>query len=190
MQLPRHCRADTAPKAPRTGGPHACGGTRRLIGRWAGSGLLAALVLVSGCATLGNLTTAADGASTTQADAVGAQRDLAAGIDLYDKGDYVAAIRTLLTSREIWQAPLPTRVTAHKYVAFSHCLSNRPRPCKQSFSDLLQLQPDFELAAAESGHPLWRDAFRQAKREVGAAGGSVAGSSAGSARQSLAQKTR
>ncbi len=120
----------------------------------------------------------------------GAQRDLAAGIDLYDKGDYVAAIRTLLTSREIWQAPLPTRVTAHKYVAFSHCLSNRPRPCKQSFSDLLQLQPDFELAAAESGHPLWRDAFRQAKREVGAAGGSVAGSSAGSARQSLAQKTR
>ncbi|MEO6269053.1 MAG: TssQ family T6SS-associated lipoprotein [Lautropia sp.] len=144
--------------------------------------MLAALVLVSGCATLGIPTTTADEPSSTQADTAGAQRDLAAGIDLYDKGDYVAAIRTLLTSREIWQAPMPTRVAAHKYVAFSHCLSNRPRPCKQSFSDLLQLQPDFELAAAESGHPLWRDAFRQAKRE--------AGGSDGSARQALAQRDR
>lgn len=185
MQQPRHCRADAAPKAPRTGGGHACGGRRRLIGQWAGAGLLAALVLVSGCATLGLPTTAAGEPGTTQVDAASAERDLAAGIDLYDKGDYVSAIRTLLTSREIWQAPMPTRVTAHKYVAFSHCLSNRPQPCKQSFSDLLQLQPDFDLAAAESGHPLWRDAFRQAKREASAVGGS-----AGSARQALAQRTR
>lgn len=136
-------------------------------------GMLALALLVSGCATLAAL----EGPATTdqvEADPSNvpgaAQRELAVGVDLYDKGEYVAAIRSLLTSGEIWRGPLETRVTAQKYVAFSHCLLNRPEPCKQSFSDLLRMKPDFELAAAEIGHPLWGAAFKQAKREATASG--------------------
>lgn len=95
-----------------------------------------------------------------------ADRELAAGVALYDNGDYVQAIRSLLTSQWIWVAPLETRVTAQKYIAFSHCLLNRPKPCMASFGDLLKIKPDFELAAAEAGHPQWGAAFKQAKRQA------------------------
>jgi hypothetical protein len=88
---------------------------------------------------------------------------------LYDKGDYVQALRALLTAQEIWRAPTETKVTAQKYVAFSHCLLNRPQPCKQSFRDLLRMKPDFELEAAEAGHPLWGAEFKQAKQELSSA---------------------
>lgn len=142
--------------------------------------LLAAAVAVSACATLGT----ADGGGGTHghgADGGGGassggaaaaavvetvDQELAAGIALYDQGEYVQAIRTLLTAQQIWSGPMQTRVTAQKYVAFSHCLLDRPVPCKASFSDLLGLKPDFELAAAEAGHPQWGAAFRQAKQEA------------------------
>lgn len=128
------------------------------------AGMLAAALALAGCATLG-----VPGSSTAAADSSdtgAAQLELAAGISQYDKGEYVAAIRTLLTSDQIWRGPMDSRVTAQKYVAFSHCLLNRPQPCKQSFSDLLRMKPDFDLAAAEAGHPQWGAAFRQAKREA------------------------
>ena len=166
----RTAAADAVKKSGRHPGP-------RLLARL---GMLAMALGLCGCATLAALgdTTPADATAGAQAGPqVGAQRDLAAGVDLFDKGDYVAAIRSLLTSEEIWRGPLQTRVTAQKYVAFSHCLLKRPQPCKQSFSDLLRMKPDFELAAAEVGHPLWGAAFREAKREA---------STAGSAEQALA----
>jgi hypothetical protein len=128
-------------------------------------GMLAMALGLCGCATPAPLGDTAP-AHAAMPDT---QRDLAAGVDLFDKGDYLAAIRSLLTSEEIWRGPLQTRVTAQKYVAFSHCLLKRPQPCKQSFSDLLRMKPDFELAAAEVGHPLWGAAFREAKREATAA---------------------
>ena len=112
--------------------------------------------MVTGCAALPSQ-------APTEA---AAQRELAAGIALYDQGEYVNAIRSLLTAQDIWQASLDIRVAAYKYVAFSHCLLNRPQPCKQSFSKLLSMKPDFELKAAEAGHPQWGAAFSEAKQEA------------------------
>jgi hypothetical protein len=131
-------------------------GRARLLTR---AGLVAAALAIAGCAHLETVT----GPVT---DAAEARRELDAGIALYDKGDYVNTIRSLLTAKEIWRAPIDTRVTAQKYLAFSHCLLKRPEPCQQSFRDLLKLKPDFELAAAEAGHPMWTAAFKQAKREA------------------------
>ena len=148
-------RPDTAPHEPETG-------SRGPIGLLARAGALATVLLVAACATPG-APTAADGPGST------AQRELAEGIELFDKGEYVASIRVLLTSDEIWRASLQTRVTAQKYVAFGHCLSNRPGPCEQSFRDLLRMKPDFKLAAAEAGHPQWGTAFKQAQRDAAAA---------------------
>lgn len=144
----------------------------RLMAR---AGMLAAAWTIAGCATFGGLA-ADDGRDSA------AQRELAAGIAFYDQGEYVQAIRSLLTAQNIWRAPLDTRVTAQKYVAFCHCLSNRPDPCKQAFSDLLRIKPDFELAAAEAGHPQWGAAFRRAKRELGTPSGAADGRLARSAR--------
>ena len=125
--------------------------------------LVASLLAVTGCAQL-NL------AGSAPVDQEQAQRELDAGIALYDKGEYVGAIRSLLTAREIWRAPVQTRVTAQKYVAFSHCLLDRREPCRQSFKDLLRLKPDFELAPAEAGHPQWGAVVARAKREATSAG--------------------
>lgn len=125
------------------------------------------LTLLGGCATLAEQPPAGmAGAGAVAADEAGARRELAAGVELYDKGDYVLALRSLLKAQGIWQASPDLRVTAHKYVAFSHCLLNRPKPCKQSFSDLLALKPDFELSPAEAGHPQWSGAFKQARQEA------------------------
>lgn len=154
-------RAGLPPANPASA-PNAAGGlSRRAL-------LLAAALAITGCAHLDTGGVFADNAE--------ARRELDAGIALYDKGDYVNTIRSLLTAREIWRAPVDTRITAQKYIAFSHCLLERPEPCKQSFRDLLKLKPDFELAAAEAGHPMWSAAFKQAKREAGPRGPLAQGS--------------
>jgi hypothetical protein len=134
----------------------------------AATGALALALALGGCATLAEPPEPAAAVATVAADEAEAKRELAAGVALYDKGDYVLALRSLLMAQVIWQASLDLRVTAHKYVAFSHCLLNRPKPCKQSFGDLLRLKPDYELAAAEAGHPQWSSAFKQAKLDAAA----------------------
>jgi hypothetical protein len=158
---------------PRQAGPRRHRHAADLLVRAA---LAAAVIALSACATVG----APDdnGSTTTTTIPAGASaattgdRELAAGVELYDKGEYVPAIRTLLTAQEIWSGPIETRVTAQKYVAFSHCLLDRPMPCKAAFGELLKMRPGFELSAAEAGHPQWGAAFAQAKQEA-AAGAAV-----------------
>jgi hypothetical protein len=166
--------------------PRAMGVKRRARLRAGVGAMLVATLVVAGCAT----PRAPAGADASEAAAVpaapdapqatadlaasaaaheAAQRELLSGIALYDQGRYVDAIRSLLTSQAIWGAAIGTRVTAQKYVAFSHCLLKRPQPCRDAFKDLLRIKPDFELAAAEEGHPQWSEAFRQAKRDAAAA---------------------
>ena len=55
------------------------------------------------------------------------------------------------------------QVTAHKYLAFIHCVSKRERQCRAHFRTALELNPSFELAPAEAGHPMWGPVFRKAK---------------------------
>lgn len=58
------------------------------------------------------------------------------------------------------------QLKARKFTAFSYCLSNRMTLCQQEFEKILQSQPDFDLAAAEAGHPSWGPSFRRAKARV------------------------
>ena len=55
------------------------------------------------------------------------------------------------------------QVTAHKYLAFIHCVSKRERQCRAHFRSALELNPKFELGPAEAGHPMWGPVFRSAK---------------------------
>ncbi|HZN23985.1 MAG TPA: TssQ family T6SS-associated lipoprotein [Burkholderiales bacterium] len=55
------------------------------------------------------------------------------------------------------------QVTAHKYLAFIHCVSKRERQCRAHFRTALELNSQFELGPAEAGHPMWGPVFRSAK---------------------------
>jgi len=84
------------------------------------------------------------------------------GIRLYNDGDFDGAIKRL-SARDLGNAPLPTRVAALKYIAFSYCVTSRPAQCRQSFDKALRLDPAFDLAPGEQGHPLWGPVFVKAR---------------------------
>ncbi|TFW30917.1 TssQ family T6SS-associated lipoprotein [Massilia horti] len=131
--------------------------------------MLAALaVSLAGCAELpffGDRDKPA--AAHRRASNVSAKRAPAAlreGIGLYNEGDFNGAIRRL-QSDEIANAPLATRLTALKYTAFSYCVTSRPAQCRQAFDKALRLDPSFDLAPGEYGHPLWGPVFARAKKD-------------------------
>jgi tetratricopeptide (TPR) repeat protein len=130
--------------------------------------LLAAASLLAGCADLPGFGGAAPARAHPSADAMArqhVQREPAAlreGIHLYNEGDYNAAIKRL-SSDEIADAPTGVRVKALKYTAFSYCVTNRAAQCQHAFEKALKLDPSFELAPGEHGHPLWGPVFAKAK---------------------------
>ena len=91
------------------------------------------------------------------------ENGLRVGIRLYNEGDFNGAIRRL-SARDVNNGPLATRLTALKYQAFSYCVTSRPAPCRQAFDRALRLDPSFDLAPGEHGHPLWGPVFTKAKQ--------------------------
>lgn len=94
-----------------------------------------------------------------------AEQELSAGLKSYEDGNYAQAqkhIQNALNSDLTFKSD---RVTAHKYLAFIHCASDRKKQCRASFKDALEINPDLQLSAAESGHPLWGPVFREVQAE-------------------------
>jgi hypothetical protein len=44
-------------------------------------------------------------------------------------------------------------------------VTNRTDQCRQSFERALRLDPSFDLAQGEHGHPQWGPVFTRAKRD-------------------------
>ncbi|MDR6501889.1 hypothetical protein J2785_005069 [Burkholderia ambifaria] len=82
----------------------------------------------------------------------------------YAAGDYGRTIALLSRAKEIDGADTDTQVAAHKLLAFSYCVTNRVMQCRAEFSKILDLNPRFDLSAAEKGHPVWGPAFEFARR--------------------------
>jgi hypothetical protein len=126
---------------------------------------LAAAALLSGCAGFPGFGPSAPSQPHPRADSMTATREPSAlreGIHLYNEGDYNGAIRCL-NSREIASSPVSTRVTALKYTAFSYCVTSRPSQCQHAFEKAIKLDPSFDLAPGEHGHPLWGPVFAKAR---------------------------
>lgn len=87
---------------------------------------------------------------------------LAKGVGEYEAGSYPQAEATLL-SPDIWAASDTIKISALKHLAFTYCVTERPALCRQSFERALQLDPNFDLTAAEHNHPLWGPEFKNAK---------------------------
>lgn len=87
---------------------------------------------------------------------------LQAGIKDYEDGRYPQASKNFeaALSAGLNQSG---KITAHKYLAFIHCVSKRERQCRGHFASALELDPAFELGPAEAGHPMWGPVFRSVK---------------------------
>ena len=87
---------------------------------------------------------------------------LKSGIKLYEDGRYAQAQKN-------FEAALNAglndsgKVSAHKYLAFIYCATKRERQCRGHFSSALEIDPAFELDAAEAGHPMWGPVFKSVK---------------------------
>ena len=101
------------------------------------------------------------------------ERALADGVGLYDAGDFNGAIKQLQGAKAIWEdtttpGGLANKVAAHKYIAFSYCVTNRRPQCRQQFVDAIKLDPNFNLEPAEMTHPIWGPEFDRAKKQASA----------------------
>jgi tetratricopeptide (TPR) repeat protein len=94
-----------------------------------------------------------------------AQDALDEGIELYDKGNFRGAITHLSKASEIWSADNEVQKEALKYMAFSYCITSRRTLCKKRFEKALKLDPAFDLAPGEKGHPHWGPVFARAKKQ-------------------------
>jgi Tfp pilus assembly protein PilF len=91
-----------------------------------------------------------------------ARNSLQLGLRHYEEGRYLEAYRRLKDALDEG-LPIKERVQAHKYVAFIYCVSNRPGECREEFRRALDVDPSFQLNAAEVGHPIWGPVFRSLK---------------------------
>lgn len=121
-------------------------------------GCAAAFALVAGCATID------PPAKPAVQEPPAARKELSAGIALYHAGDYAGAIKLFGASSEIWKADKAIQLDAIKYTAFSYCVTGRQANCKQQFEKAVKLDPSFDLAPGEKGHPLWSPVFDKVKK--------------------------
>lgn len=90
------------------------------------------------------------------------QAELAAGVRAYENGRLDDAAAYLQRSIDLGLSK-SDRVLAHKHLAFIHCALGREAQCRNEFRLVLAIQPSFELAPAEVGHPRWGPTFHSVK---------------------------
>lgn len=80
----------------------------------------------------------------------------------YDDADYNKAIKGF---QDALKETLTNanQISAHKFMAFSYCLTNRMTLCRMEFETIFTLDAGFDLAPAEAGHPSWGPSFRAVK---------------------------
>ncbi|WP_418515045.1 TssQ family T6SS-associated lipoprotein [Delftia sp. PS-11] len=91
------------------------------------------------------------------------EQELVDAIQMYVDGRYENAINALTPLSTAQELPMSSQVKALKYIAFSHCVEGRRKPCRQHFDMALALDPSFQLTEAEKGHPVWGREFSNAR---------------------------
>jgi hypothetical protein len=94
------------------------------------------------------------------------EKSLAEAVASFERGEYPAAMKQL--------SPLTTdpgldsngQLKALKTLAFSQCLTRAVVACRKTFERAFKLDPGFDLAAAEQGHPVWGPQFLSARKNM------------------------
>ena len=113
------------------------------------------LVLLAGCAVTG-------GESPLSLFQTKGEIALQAGIKNYEEGDYRDALIDLQSALGSGLNK-SAEIRAHKYSAFVYCVTGKEKLCRDEFKKVLELDPAFNLDAAEAGHPMWGPVFRGVK---------------------------
>ncbi len=95
-----------------------------------------------------------------------AEQQLDLGVKSYEDGDYKASTQELQAALELGLAAPTDRARAHKYLAFMVCVTGREKACRDEFRMALEADPNFALAPAEAGHPVWGRVVRSVKAEL------------------------
>ncbi|MCS3508061.1 hypothetical protein D3C87_1761680 [compost metagenome] len=122
------------------------------------SSLLGATVLLAGCAGISS-----QPESPPSAEALAQLQQVR---DTYGAGRYGEVIRTVATSDTLASSTKAVRIEAYKLQAFSYCVSRYAQLCEDSFARILALDPAFELAPNEAGHPSWGPVFQRARNQA------------------------
>ncbi|MBC8023685.1 MAG: TssQ family T6SS-associated lipoprotein [Burkholderiales bacterium] len=136
------------------------------------SAAVAAALLVAACAEMPKIFGGADAPKpaapqiTESSLRDRAAQQLADGVKQYEAGDYDNAVKNLTASLEHGLLSKADQSRARKYLAFSHCVSNREVHCRDEFRKAFEIYPDFVLAPAEDGHPIWGPIYRNVRTQL------------------------
>ncbi len=98
-----------------------------------------------------------------------AKEDLNLGLRQYERGEYDDAEKSLNASLDHGLLSKTEQSTARKYLAFIDCVSNREAQCRDEFRKAIEIDPAFDLAPAEAGHPIWGPVYRSVREQMIAA---------------------
>lgn len=92
-----------------------------------------------------------------------AEQKFSSGVKSYEEGNYKTSLAALQEALDIGLHNKGDQVAAYKYLAFIHCISGREKQCRDGFKKAFEIDPNFDLKPAESGHPIWGPVFRSVK---------------------------
>jgi tetratricopeptide (TPR) repeat protein len=95
-----------------------------------------------------------------------ATEQLAVGVKQYEVGEYDNAVKSLTGALEHGMLSKAEQARARKYLAFSHCVSQREVLCHEEFRRAFEIYPDFALTSAEDGHPIWGPVYRNVRTQL------------------------
>jgi tetratricopeptide (TPR) repeat protein len=96
----------------------------------------------------------------------GAEGLLDQGLARYAEGKFDAASKLLAAALKQGLAAKTDQIAALKHSAFSLCLLGRKTACRGEFVKIFKIEPAFDLAPAEAGHPSWAKVFADAKQRA------------------------
>jgi hypothetical protein len=91
------------------------------------------------------------------------QQNLSDGIKAYYAGDYKSASKALRSALTLGLTEKVDEVSAHKFLAFTNCLTSREQLCRAEFSKALDIYPGFDLDPSEAANPQIGPVFRSIK---------------------------
>jgi tetratricopeptide (TPR) repeat protein len=95
-----------------------------------------------------------------------AEQLLADGMVKYDAGEYAEAYKILESALKEGLKDKADQVKAMKTMAFTLCLREHYRECRNEFIRIYDVDPNFDLTPAEAGHPSWTKTFAAAKAQA------------------------
>jgi tetratricopeptide (TPR) repeat protein len=128
--------------------------------------LLALALVIASCAETPSKPAPAAPQITEESLRTRANEQLAQGIKQYQDGEFDNAVKTLGASLEHGLLSKVDASRARKYLAFSHCVSNREAQCRAEFRKAFEINPEFALGPAEDGHPIWGPVYRNVRTQL------------------------